>query len=413
MITPSFSLTATERVLPSMALDFTTASLDSRVTFTRSGNTATVTNSSGNVVGINANLPRFDYDPIALTCKGLLIEEAKTNIFLYSGQLDNAVWFRNSLSVTANAIVSPDGTQNAEKLVESVSAVAEHNVFQSFIATAASYTMSAYLKAGERVWGALRLFNGTTSFFAFFNLSTGAAGSVTAGATSKIENAGNGWYRCSITATLLTLESFPSIFVSTGNGTTFYAGDGTSGIYAWGAQLELGPFVTSYIPTVASQVTRTADVATMTGTNFSSWYNASEGAFVSSSLLSRQAAIGQTTIFSASDNTSANMINCFYRASGALGVNIFAASVAQLDQTQLGVTAANTVVNTGVAYKVSNAVSYANGTVQTTSAVVAIPTATQLQFGISPTGSSLNGYVRSLRYWKQRILNAEGQAFSK
>jgi hypothetical protein len=60
MITPSFALTATERVLPRLALDFTTASLDSRVTFTRAGDTATVTNSSGYVTAINANLPRFD-----------------------------------------------------------------------------------------------------------------------------------------------------------------------------------------------------------------------------------------------------------------------------------------------------------------------------------------------------------------
>jgi hypothetical protein len=70
MITPSFAISATERVLPRMALDFTTASLDSRVTFTRTGNTAAVTNSSGYVVPINADLPRFDFDPIALTCKG-------------------------------------------------------------------------------------------------------------------------------------------------------------------------------------------------------------------------------------------------------------------------------------------------------------------------------------------------------
>jgi hypothetical protein len=71
VITPSFGITATERVLPKLALDFTTASLDPRVTFTRTGNTATVTNSSGNVVGINADLPRFDYNPVTLACKGL------------------------------------------------------------------------------------------------------------------------------------------------------------------------------------------------------------------------------------------------------------------------------------------------------------------------------------------------------
>ena len=84
MITPSFALTATERVLPRMALDFTTATLDPRVTFTRTGDTATVTNSSGVITAINANLPRFDFDPTTLVCKGLLIEEARTNLLLNS-----------------------------------------------------------------------------------------------------------------------------------------------------------------------------------------------------------------------------------------------------------------------------------------------------------------------------------------
>jgi hypothetical protein len=63
---------------------------------------------------------------------------------------------------------------------------------------------------------------------------------------------------------------------------TSYSGDGTSGIYVWGAQLEAGAFPTSYIPTTASTVTRSADTATMTGTNFSSWYNQSEGTFFTS-----------------------------------------------------------------------------------------------------------------------------------
>jgi hypothetical protein len=151
----------------------------------------------------------------------------------------------------------------------------------------------------------------------------------------------------------------------------------------------------------------------MTGTNFSNWYNASEGAFVASVVLARQSSTGATAIFSANDNTSANLINCFYRASGALGTNIFNTSVSQFDQTPLGVTGANTLVNIGVAYKVNNTVSYSNATVQTTATTVSIPTVTQLQLGFTPTGNYLSGIIKNLRFWKQRILNAEGQAFSK
>jgi len=92
MITPSFSLTATERVLPKLALDFTTANLDPRITFTRSGSTATRVNSSGYIEAVAANIPRFDFNPTTLVCNGLLIEDSRTNICLQSEDLSNASW---------------------------------------------------------------------------------------------------------------------------------------------------------------------------------------------------------------------------------------------------------------------------------------------------------------------------------
>jgi hypothetical protein len=415
MITPSFALTATERILPRMALDFTTASLDSRVTFTRSGNTATVTNSSGFIVPINANLPRFDYDPLTLACKGLLIEEARTNLLLYSEQFDNALWVKANATVTANSIASPSNTVNADTLVEDT-ATSTHSIQQALsVVSGSSYTLSCFAKPAGRNFIQLLMIGGFASTIsAFFNLTTGAVGTTAGSPVTQATNVGNGWWRLSITATATsTAGTTVQIRPSNSSTTAFYTGDGVSGIYIWGAQFEAGAFSTSYIPTVASQVTRTADVAVMTGTNFSSWYNASEGAFVGSSVLTRQSAAGATAIFSANDNSGLNYINCFYRGNGSLGVNIVSGSVLQFDQTPLGVTAANTIVNIGVAYKTSSTVSYANSTIQTPIVIATTPTVTQLQLGISPSGAYLNGIIKSLRYWPQRILNAEGQAFSK
>lgn len=102
MITPSYAITATERILPAFALDFTTASIDPRVSIARAGNTATVVNSSGVIVDINADLPRFDFDPITLTCRGLLIEEARTNALLNS-LIDGTDLATQSVTVTAAA----------------------------------------------------------------------------------------------------------------------------------------------------------------------------------------------------------------------------------------------------------------------------------------------------------------------
>jgi len=333
MITPSYVLTATERVLPRLALDFTTAILDSRVTFTRSGDTATVTNSSGVIAAINANLPRFDFDPTTLVCKGLLIEEARTNSLL------------NSLL---------DGTDLAT---------------QTVVVTAAARTLSFYG-------------NGTI---------------VLSGAHSATVN-GAGAYPA---RTTLTFTPSVGALILTVTGTVQFA------------QLESGAFATSFIPTEATTVTRNADVATMTGTNFSSWYNASEGAFVVNAQTARQVAIAATGIVGINNGSITEQINCFFRGVGSTGANIFSSSASQMDQAPTGVVSANTLIKLGVAYKLNDAVSYGQGTAQATDTSVTVPTVSQLQFGVIQAGQYLNGWIQKFNYWPQRILNAEGQAFSK
>ena len=118
MITPSFSLTATERVLPKLALDFTTATLDARVTFTRTtgaSNPATYTNSSGYVTAATNNEPRFDYNPVTLVCKGLLIEESRTNVCLNSEDFSTG-WSNGGVTIQTNQTTSPANTNTADLL---------------------------------------------------------------------------------------------------------------------------------------------------------------------------------------------------------------------------------------------------------------------------------------------------------
>lgn len=117
MITPAYAPTATERVLPRMALDFTTATLDARVTIARALNTATRVNSSGYIEGVNANLPRFDFSPTSIgTCLGLLIEEARSNIILQSADLATT-WTVLTAAVQADQTTAPDNTLSSDKIV--------------------------------------------------------------------------------------------------------------------------------------------------------------------------------------------------------------------------------------------------------------------------------------------------------
>lgn len=410
MITPSYSPTATERVLPRLALDFTTASLDSRVTVTRALNTATAINSSGFVAVVNENLPRFNYDPVTLVCKGLLIEETRANLLTYSAQLENAAWTRLNASVAADATVSPDGTTNADKLI-GLAGLTNIAVFQSPALTASTaYTETVYAKKSEWSWVALEIRGESIDAVqAWFNLDTGTVGTIVGAGTAVITNAGNGWYRCSLTRTTGLTTTSPRVRVyPTNANAAFSTGDGTSGIFVWGAQLEVGAFATSYIPTTTTSLTRNADVVSMTGTNFSSWYVSSSAALAA--VVIPSIATGTRPIWQLDDTTANEII--------ALRGNVANPELYIVDngtpQAQLdaGTITANTQYGLCAAFTANSCAASQNGAAPVTTATATMPTVTQARIG-SDGSNFLNGVVQTLRYWPQRILNTETQAFSK
>jgi hypothetical protein len=336
MITPSFALTATERVLPRMALDFTTAVLDSRVTFTRAGNTATVTNSSGVIAAINADLPRFDFDPITLVCKGLLIEELRTNLLL------------NSLL---------NGTNLSTQLVTT---------------TAAVQTLSFY-----------------------------GTGQIVLTGTASATVIGTGAYPNRQT---LTFTPTVGVLTLTVTGTVQYA------------QLEVGAFATSFIPTTGSQVTRNADVAQMTGTNFSSWYNASQGAIVAQAVRANIPVSDSTNILAISDGTSSNRSRIWIWSGNAsqLAFTCIASGASQADMNPGSVTA-NVTFNVAGAYKLNDFATSSNAGVVVTYTSGIVP----IGLNVLNIGARedliefLNGHIKKIAYYPQRLTNSELQAFTK
>jgi len=410
MITPSFSLTATERVLPRLALDFTTASLDPRITFTRALNTATVVNSSGNVAPINADLPRFDYDPITLACKGLLIEEARTNILLNSENFSAASWATADSSVDTNvsATTDPSGAQTADKLKTTTAAGVQHSLLVTVnVTSGVSYTHTYYAKKGEINF----FFIGwSTPFFgafnpAYFNLDTGAVTTGT-GTTATMTAVGNGWYRCSATrAAIATGAVQLRIGLTDSNTSTLSTGaNNTDGIYLWGAQLEAGAFATSYIPTEATALTRNADVATMTGTNFSDWYNQTEGSFVgffSAPISSVNKTILDVNTGSGSNSININTVNTninLYVFDGSLMANVFN-----------GPYTANTLQKFASTYATNNFATSVNGNAAVVDSLGTVPgSMIRVRFG-----SQICGHIAKILYYPQKFTNAELSAFSK
>jgi hypothetical protein len=254
------------------------------VTFTRAS-TATYFNSAGTLTSAAVDEARFDYNPSTLAAQGLLIEEARTNLLTYSEQFDNASgWTSARASVSANATTAPTGTTVADKIVEDTTASNTHLTFSAnvSVATATVYTYSVYAKASGRTWFNMQIETGTGAYgatvpFCYFNLSgAGSVGTSTA-ATGSITSVGNGWYRCVLVATATTAASTTNmrIKLATGDGAESYTGDGTSGIFVFGAQLEAGAFHTSYIPTTTTALTRAADVASVN--TLSPWYNSVAG----------------------------------------------------------------------------------------------------------------------------------------
>ena len=223
----------------------------------------------GTLIPFAANTPR-------ITDKGLLVEGVTTNLLLRSQEFATAPWASGGTAgttIVSDAVTAPDGTLTADKIVATVTS-GNHNRGQQYSsASNVAYTYSVFVKAAEypRVLiGMTDTVTGDASVT--INLSTGAvvAGPNASGSWTSpsvtVTAFGGGWYRVALTATRGASGTIIAPYLVLDNGsTTSFAGDGTSGTYVWGAQLQTGTFADSYIPTTTAAATRAADNASITG----------------------------------------------------------------------------------------------------------------------------------------------------
>ena len=346
-----------------------------------------------------SGVARFDHNPTTFESLGLLIEEQRTNLFTYSEQFDNAFWTKSNASVTINTVVAPDSTLSADKLFEN-STLNQHAIFNfSTTVAAGSHTFSVFAKAGERNWIKLGINSTSGVIGAFFNLSTGAVGTVESGVTQTITPVGNNWYRCTVTATASAGASGgANVYLATGNNTLSYTGDGYSGIYIWGAQLEATAFSTSYIATVASQVTRAADAASMTGTNFSSWFNQAEGTLY---VDTKNIGNASTAKFVAgiSDGSANNYIG--------ISSDKYRAAVQSVLVVDLSYTLDIDNFRVAIVYKTNDYAVSKDGNAVLTDTLATVPVVNQLCIGDLETSNNrrVNGHIKKLAYYPIRLSN--------
>jgi hypothetical protein len=365
--------------------------------------TATTTTAITNYIPVlqtaSSNIPRFDNNPTTGESLGLLIEQQSTNLLIYSSDFSNGNWSKTSVTVNTAADIAPDGTQTAQWLVGTA---AGERAVQSLVVATTSCAFSVYVKATSYAgtWtslGATLLLRNTTTLTNLVS-ATFSGNTFTPSAGGTATSIGNGWYRISIIASSgITIGDGIACYLYTDN---TQGASTSSSLFAWGAQLEALAFPTSYIPTVASQVTRSADSASMTGTNFSSWFNAGQGTFysefarINASIYGGYPALFTTeSLLAFSDGTYENLKNI-------------------VANNQISIASSGTSQKK-VAYIYSQAIGYAfliNASTSTTSNTSQVSSAISINF--NPAGNQTSIRIKKFSYYPVAVTTAQLQALT-
>ena len=279
------------------------------------GSKATVVNKEGLIETVGNDMPRIDY--LDNSKGALLLEPTRTNLFTYSEDFSDSYWSKSNVTITSNYGISPDGQNNAYKLVENTN-TGEHNIKPTSVSSNI-YTMSVFAKYDGRI---LQIASTSTGgHYANFDLLNGVIGdSGVATENITMTKVSNGWYRCSMTTT----SNMNTAIINTVQSTTSayqesYQGDGSSGVYIWGAQLEEGSYSTSLIKTNGSSATRVADECSGAGNE--QVINSTEGALYFEGNFSDINSLYSAFTIGNSANTS---LVRFYRANNTtLNASIF------------------------------------------------------------------------------------------
>jgi len=356
--------------------------------------------------GITDNVPRLDYTDSS--CPALLLEPQRTNAIQQSEYFNTWNTIVN-MTINANQDTSPEGYDNATKLIPTTFN-GEHFIDKSgFNRTAGEYiSHTIYAKADG--YNYLYISNAASRLYGVYNLSNGSVEYVNSNGTdftnhsANIEDAGNGWYRCTLigqalvsVATYMRITCAPVAIDSQGYG---FAGDGTSGVLLYGAQVETNSsYATSYIPTYGSAVTRNVDAASKTG--ISDLINDSEGTlFVEASTLEN----GADCRITISDNTINNRVSIEWDANadtikGFIGVG------GNLQTTSYDQTNMNKIA---LVYNATDARLFINGTkVFTDSSVPSLSGMDRLEFSNYAAALPFVGNTNKLLILKEKLTDQE------
>jgi hypothetical protein len=324
--------------------------------------TATRVNASGLIESVASGVPRLDYYTSGGTagCPALLVEPSAANSLLQSAAWNVSPWAATSGSqgatVSGNVTASPDGTTNADKLIEAA-VTGTHFCLQSLTLTSGTtYTASFFVKASERTRGRLRTSGSAAYWDVDFNLTSGT---VTGGTNPFIQNFGNGWYRIGATFTANQASNSFILFLLDASGSVSYTGDGTSGLFVFGAQIEVGSVATSYIPTTTAAVTRNAEVISISGA-VSGCVGQTEGTMYLEFIFRRPTIATAGPCGIASSNNQNRVLFWNNNSTNSMAVNI-QVNAANIFNISVGTLIEGTRYKLAIGYKSGNSAIFLNG----------------------------------------------------
>ncbi len=368
---------------------------------------ATVVNQSGLIETVGSGEPRIDF--LGNTKGALLLEPQRTNVITQSEAFDNSYWTKLGASVVSG-FTSPEGLSNAYKLVEDTS-TGEHIIYKVSIGytLGATLSYSFFAKKGER--NVIQTFNYVGGGYhngADFDLLTGIVSNEISG-SGKMLKLDNGWYRCEFTALATVGQSATNIAFRTLNasGQNNYTGDGTSGVYIYGASLEIGSYATSYIPTSGSAVTRVGDVCN-NGAN-AQVINSTEGVLYAE--MKRAEGNANSASITLNDGTTSNGVSMYF-----FGVNNFYTDIFSSSGTITlngGLVNTSDYIKVAVKFKNGDSAIWINGIeVATNSGAISFVGLNQLLFGYINTSIPFYGNTKDVRVYTTALTDAELQALT-
>jgi hypothetical protein len=354
-----------------------------------------------------ANTPRFDHNPTTGESLGLLIEEQRTNLLLRSQEFDNAAWGKNSVTVTANQVVAPDGSISGDLLAGS-SGVNDFILYAPTTASGTVLCFSFFIKNRNASVSRLMFRTAATAAAATINWSGSQITSIVSYGGEPLPTSygytdqGNGWYRVYAVAT--TTETNQNVRIFPDGNNTYKE------VYIWGAQLEAGSFPTSYIPTTTAQVTRSADAASMTGSNFSSWYRQDEGTiFIENNYNHGGTDDGKTALHV--DNAAGSRF--MLHNSGSLNRLVVTVNNTEVVSISGATPASKSFVKTAFAIKTNDFASSSNAANASVDTSGNVPIVSAMRLGTyeSP-GYELNGHIKRIAFWQKRLSNIQLQSLT-